>query len=97
MFWRLLYPAFTAHWKRSVWRWKWLVVNFLNFSLFVTLLVLSSAISADDELPQSRAEALAMEARGFLPITRFYDPPQPLVAAVNCSRERQEAFDCRRG
>lgn len=31
---------------------------------------------ADDVLPKSRAEALAMEAQDALPLTRFYDPPQ---------------------
>ena len=34
--------------------------------------------TADDDLPKSRAEALAMEAKDALPLTSFYDPPQSL-------------------
>jgi Alpha/beta hydrolase family len=34
--------------------------------------------TADDDLPKSRAEALAMEAKDALPLTSFYDPPGSL-------------------
>jgi alpha-beta hydrolase superfamily lysophospholipase len=40
---------------------------------------LAAAIAiADDVLPKSRAEALAMEAIDALPLTNFYDPPEAL-------------------
>ena len=36
---------------------------------------------ADYTLPESAAQALAMEARDALPLIRFYDPPTPLKPA----------------
>jgi pimeloyl-ACP methyl ester carboxylesterase len=69
------------------------VVNFLRLPFFITLLVFSSSVLADEELPKSRAEALAMEARDSLPLTRFYDPPRPLVAAAPGTLIRSEPFD----
>jgi hypothetical protein len=38
-------------------------------------LLRAATAAADDLLPQSRAQALALEARDALPLTRFYDPP----------------------
>ena len=58
----------------------------------MALLVLSSAALADEELPKSRAEALAMEARDALPLTRFYEPPHPLAAAPPGTLIRSEPF-----
>ncbi len=69
------------------------MVNFLRLPFFITLLVFSSSVLADEELPKSRAEALAMEARDSLPLTRFYDPPRPLVAAAPGTLIRSEPFD----
>lgn len=40
----------------------------------LSLLAVEIAV-ADDTLPTSRAQALAMEAEDALPLTRFYDPP----------------------
>ncbi len=51
-----------------------------------------SPVRADDSLPKSRAEAIAMEAKDALPLTRFYDPPQPLPAAAPGTLIRSEAF-----
>jgi pimeloyl-ACP methyl ester carboxylesterase len=68
------------------------VVNFLNLPFFIALLVLSSSVLADDELPKSRTEALAVEAKDSLPLTRFYDPPQPLVVAAPGTLIRSEPF-----
>jgi hypothetical protein len=56
------------------------------------LLALSSAALADEALPKSRAEALAMEARDALPLTRFYEPPRPLAAAAAGTLIRSEPF-----
>lgn len=58
----------------------------------IAVLTLSSAAQADDVLPKSRAEALAMEARDALPLTGFYDPPNPLVAAPPGTLIRSEPF-----
>ena len=48
--------------------------------------------TSDDVLPQSRAEALAMEAEDALPLTSFYDPPDPLGARAPGALIRSEAF-----
>jgi pimeloyl-ACP methyl ester carboxylesterase len=64
-----------------------------NFLLCIgALLALASTVCADDELPKSRAEALAMEAKNALPLTRFYDPPRPLPAAEPGTLIRSESF-----
>jgi hypothetical protein len=48
--------------------------------LIGTLTLLAAAVAtADDPMPKSRAQAIAMEAQDALPLTRFYDPP-PLAA-----------------
>jgi pimeloyl-ACP methyl ester carboxylesterase len=47
---------------------------------FAALLYASTAL-ADDPLPKTRAQALAMEAADALPLTPFYDPPVPLPKA----------------
>ena len=49
-------------------------------------------IARGDELPKSRAEALAMEAKDALPITGFYDPPAPLPAGPAGTLIRSEDF-----
>ena len=58
----------------------------------MALLVLSSAALADEVMPKSRAEALAMEARDALPLTRFYEPPYPLKPAPPGTLIRSEPF-----
>ncbi|MFI4890677.1 MAG: lipase family protein [Steroidobacterales bacterium] len=58
----------------------------------IALLMLSATVPADDELPKSRAEALAIEARNALPLTRFYEPPRPLAAAAPGTLIRAEPF-----
>src|ERR1700759_4354791 len=45
---------------------------------FCAGLLTASGSLADDVLPKDRKEALAMEAKDALPLTRFYDPPSPL-------------------
>src|SRR6202522_2221444 len=47
---------------------------------------------ADDILPKSRAEALAMEAKDALPLTNFYNPPDPLGARTPGELIRSEPF-----
>jgi hypothetical protein len=46
-----------------------------------------------DELPKSRAEALALEVQDALPLTPFYNPPNPLGARAPGALIRAEAFD----
>ena len=56
--------------------------------------------TADDDLPKSRAEALAMEAKDALPLTSFYDPPQSLGGRTPGALIRSAPFQdtvCRRG
>ncbi len=60
--------------------------------LNIAFLMLSSSVFADDELPKSRAEAIALEAKDALPLTRFYDPPQPLAEAAPGTLIRSEPF-----
>jgi hypothetical protein len=50
------------------------------------------AAIADDVLPKSRGEALAMEAKDALPLTKFYDPPDPLAARAPGGLIRSEPF-----
>ena len=59
--------------------------------LSIALLTLSSVAFADDELPKW-AEAIALEAKDALPLTRFYDPPRPLAAAAPGTLIRAERF-----
>jgi pimeloyl-ACP methyl ester carboxylesterase len=56
----------------------------------VTLLPLT--VPADEVLPKSRAAALALEAQDALPLTPFYEPPQPLVPAEPGTLIRAEPF-----
>jgi len=58
----------------------------------VALLVFSAVVLADDDLPKSRSEALLMEAKDALPLTPFYDPPQPLAAAAPGTLIRSAPF-----
>ncbi len=60
--------------------------------VFMVWLLLSAPGLADDELPKSVAEAIAMESRDALPLTPFYDPPRPLAAAVAGTLIRSEPF-----
>ena len=68
------------------------MISFIKVQACIALLVLSSAVAADEELPKSRTEALAMEAKDALPLTRFYDPPRPLAAAAPGTLIRSEPF-----
>ena len=65
---------------------------YILVSIWLVLLARSSPILADDALPNSRAEALAMEAKDALPLTRFYDPPRPLTPAPAGALVRSEPF-----
>jgi pimeloyl-ACP methyl ester carboxylesterase len=60
--------------------------------LLVCSLLLASAARADDPLPRSRAEAIAMEAADALPLTPFYDPPVPLPQGPAGTLIRSEPF-----
>ncbi|HTV97840.1 MAG TPA: hypothetical protein VME42_17725 [Steroidobacteraceae bacterium] len=59
---------------------------------WLALLLVSFAALGDDQLPSSRAEALTLEATDALPLTRFYDPPQPLPRAAPGTLIRSEPF-----
>ena len=60
--------------------------------LIATLSLLAAAVAtADDVMPKSRAEALAMESQDALPLTPFYDPP-PLDGRTPGTLIRSEAF-----
>lgn len=59
--------------------------------VFALVIAATSPTLADD-LPKSRAEAIAMEARDALPITGFYDPPARLPASRPGALLRSEAF-----
>jgi alpha-beta hydrolase superfamily lysophospholipase len=52
----------------------------------------TAAATADDVLPKSRAEALVMEAKDALPLTRFYDPPRSLGGRTPGTLIRSAAF-----
>ena len=61
--------------------------------LIATLgLLAAAAATADDLMPKSRTQALAMEAEDALPLTRFYDPP-PLGDRIPGTLLRSEPFD----
>ena len=61
--------------------------------LIAALSILATVTAtSEDVLPQSRAEALAMEAEDALPLTSFYDPPDPLGARAPGALIRSEAF-----
>ena len=61
-------------------------------AFIATLSVLAAvAATADDTMPKSRAQALAMEAQDALPLTRFYDPP-PLGQHAPGTLVRSEPF-----
>ena len=61
--------------------------------LIAALSVLAAVTAtADDVLPKSRSEALAMEAKDALPLTNFYDPPNPLGARTPGALIRSESF-----
>jgi pimeloyl-ACP methyl ester carboxylesterase len=65
--------------------------SYLIFACVIAVVSLSP-VRADEELPASRAEAIAMEAKDALPLTGFYDPPQPLPAAPAGTLIRSERF-----
>jgi hypothetical protein len=54
-------------------------------------LLAAVAAPADDMMPNSRAQALAMEAQDALPLTRFYDPP-PLGGRAPGTLIRSQPF-----
>jgi len=56
-----------------------MVFNAFHLAPLIVLMALPPSFAhADDELPNSRADALSMEAKDALPLTGFYEPPQPL-------------------
>jgi len=63
-----------------------------RMALALGMLLATLVATADDELPHSRAQAQAMEARDALPLTGFYTPPDPLPAAAPGTLIRSEAF-----
>jgi hypothetical protein len=68
-------------------------VNRMSRVLIAAVSVLTAAMAiADDVLPKSRAEALAIEAKDALPLTNFYDPPDPLGARTPGDLIRSEPF-----
>lgn len=69
-----------------------LVSVFRLASLMASMTLLPLCARADDGLPTSRAQALAMEARDALPLTAFYEPPQPFETAAPGTLIRAEAF-----
>lgn len=61
--------------------------------MFAALLgVLATALALADDLPKDRKEAAALEAADALPLTSFYDPPDPFPAAPPGTLIRSEAF-----
>ena len=62
--------------------------------VLIAMLSLLAAVvaAADDVMPKSRAQALAMEAEDALPLTRFYDPP-PLGERTPGLLIRSEPFN----
>jgi alpha-beta hydrolase superfamily lysophospholipase len=61
--------------------------------LLASLALPPLAATADDVLPHSRAEALSLEAQDALPLTSFYEPPQPFQQALPGTLIRSEPFD----
>lgn len=57
------------------------MVNATNLVMSIAVLACSWPAIAADDLPKSREQALLMESKDALPLTRFYDPPQPLIEA----------------
>jgi hypothetical protein len=53
-----------------------LTLRFSYLSAFIAAPVFASSVLADDWLPKSVADAVAIEARDALPLTRFYGPPR---------------------
>ncbi len=62
--------------------------------LLIAMLSLLAAVAAnaDDAMPKTRAQALAMEAQDALPLTSFYDPP-PLAGRFPGTLLRSEPFN----
>jgi hypothetical protein len=54
--------------------------------------LLTTLAAADEPMRVSPAQALATEAKNSLPLTRFYDPPDPLAAGAPGTLIRSEAF-----
>lgn len=61
-------------------------------STYVIAALSLSPVRADEPLPKSRAEAVAMEAKDALPLTPFYDPPRPLPVAPAGTLIRSQGF-----
>lgn len=53
--------------------------------------LVNSAANAED-LPKTRADAIALESADALPLTSFYDPPDPLPSAPAGTLIRSEPF-----
>ncbi len=62
-------------------------------ALLLAAVLLCGRAFADDPLPQTRQAAIAMEAKDALPLTSFYDPPDPLPGAAPGTLIRSEPFD----
>ena len=60
--------------------------------LGVLALMFAAVATRADDLPKSRAEAIAMEKQDALPISDFYNPPSPLAPAPPGTLIRSEAF-----
>src|SRR5277367_2755594 len=70
-----------------------IVFNAFRFApLMASMALLPLSVPADDVLPNSRAEALSMEAKVALPLTPFYEPPQPFEKASPGTLIRSEPF-----
>jgi hypothetical protein len=67
-----------------------IVAGFVTCAL--SLLAGGAASADDDVLPQSRTQALAMEAEDSLPLTDFYDPPESFRAHPPGALLRSEEF-----
>lgn len=64
--------------------------GWVGYGSFLTLLF--AALASADDLPRTRAEAIAMEQRDALPLTDFYTPPSPLSASSPGTLLRSETF-----
>jgi len=69
-------------------------------AIAIHLLLVAHPAHADDAMPQSIAEAAALEAKDALPSSNFYDPPAPLRLAPAGTLIRAQAasgYDLPRG
>jgi hypothetical protein len=69
------------------------VINGKCGAVLLAAALLCGRAFADDPLPQTKQAAIAMEAKDALPLTSFYDPPDPLPSAAPGTLIRSEPFD----